>query len=130
MATTEFKRSRSLFWLRVNENDNGSYNFYLTDRMREVCGYHFDSAEMHAPKGWEAGKKNDSIKSLWVPPDWAGEVDIEALKEWASFAVRQCVWLETGPELDYCIAGDFNRSTDSDGNISSIGHHWGKRSTN
>lgn len=119
MATTEFRRSRSGFWLRVNENENGSYNFYVSARMCEIFEFHFQEAELNAPKGWEEGKKHSGIKSLWIPPDRADGVDVEAMKEWASFAVQQCVWLETGSEIDYCIAGDFNRSSDSNGNISS-----------
>jgi hypothetical protein len=51
---------------------------------------------------------------------------MKEIKQWAEFAGNQCVWLKlgnqlqdhfSGSEVDHCIAGDFNFTTDGSGTI-------------
>jgi hypothetical protein len=122
--TTQFKRSRSVFWMRVNENDDGSLNFFVSQNVAAVVKYHFPVMGQVSPSGWRQGS-NDT-ENIWIPADRAYLVDVNKIKEWASFAGNQCVWLKlgkylqehfSGSEVDCCIAGDFNCITDGAGNI-------------
>lgn len=113
-VTTVFTRPRSIFWLRVNENDDGSYNFFVSESILEIFRYHFPFVELYAPMGWQLSK--GGTKYIWIPPDNAGAIDLVAIKAWASFAGCQCVWLKTDLSLAYCLAADFNFSVE-DGTI-------------
>ncbi len=122
--TTVYTRSRSSFYLRVNENEDGSYNFFISESLRPMFNYHFGEVEDASPTGWKSGKNN--IEYIWVPENRADEIDVDEIKDWAEFAGKQCIWLGlsrhlhphfTGNEIDYCIAADFNFTTDGAGNI-------------
>lgn len=122
--TAEFTRKRSAFWMRVNENDDGGYNFYVSEAIRPVFDYHFSEVSEASPTGWKDGKSN--TENIWVPENRSDQIDVDKIKEWAEFAGNQCVWLTpskhiaphfVGNEIDYCIAADFNFTTDGAGNI-------------
>lgn len=113
-TTTVFNRSRSTFWLRVNENDDGSYSFFVADAILEIFQYHFPFVNLQGPKGWQPSRGN--TQCIWIPKDNVENINLEAIKEWANFAGRQCVWLRTDLGLDYCLAADFNFSVE-DGRI-------------
>ena len=115
MDTSEvYNRPRSAFWLRVNENDNGSYNFFVSEKLQEIFRYHFPVIDMDAPKGWEPSRGN--TVNAWIPPDNAPSVNIDEIKEWAEYAGTQCVWLNSEYPLEYCVAADFNFNVE-DGKI-------------
>lgn len=115
MSTSEvYNRSRSAFWLRINKNDNGSYNFFVSEKLQEIFRYHFPHIDMNAPKGWEPSRGNTF--NAWIPPDNAQSINIDEIKEWAAYAGTQCVWLNTEHPLEYCVAADFNFNVE-DGKI-------------
>ena len=122
--STVFNRNRSAFWMRVNENDDGSLNFFVSQDVVAVVKYHFPELEQASPTGWKQGKNN--TKNIWVPANRVDQVDVDEIKQWAEFAGNQCVWLKlgnqlqdhfSGSEVDHCIAGDFNFTTDGSGTI-------------
>lgn len=122
--TVEFTRNRSAFWMRVNENDDGGYNFFVSKDIRPVFDYHFSEVSEASPTGWKDGKNNTEYN--WVPESRADQIDVDKIMEWAEFAGKQCVWLGpskhiaphfVGNEMDYCIAADFNFTTDGAENI-------------
>ncbi len=121
--STVYNRPRSAFWLLVNENDDGGYNFIVADAVMPVFRHHFSELEDASPKGWKLG--NNSTMNIWVPSDRVHRIDVKKIRRWAEFAGNQCVWLGVGKllqgrfrstDLEYCIAGDFNFTT-NDGAI-------------
>ena len=61
-----------------------------------------------------------------MPANRVDQVDVDEIKQWAEFAGNQCVWLKlgnqlqahfSGSEVDHCIAGDFNFTTDGSSTI-------------
>lgn len=122
--STEYKRGRSVFWMRINENDDGGFNFFVSQSVSSIVKHHFPELEQASPTGWKVGKSR--TENIWIPPDRADQIDINEIKEWAEFAGNQCVWLNlgkhlqdhfNGEEIDFCIASDFNFTTDGSGNI-------------
>jgi hypothetical protein len=107
-----FNRKRSAFWMCVNENDDGSLNFSVSQQVVDVVAYHFPELEQESPTGWRQGRNN--TQNIWVPANRAAQINVSTIKQWAKFAGNQCVWLTVGnkyflgSEVDYCIAGDFN----------------------
>ena len=123
-TTSVYTRQRSTFWLRVNENADGGYNFFVSEAVLPVFKHHFSEVEDASPTGWKTGKGHTQY--IWVPENRSAGIDVNEIKEWAEFAGNQCVWLGlskhlqghfTDSELDYCVAGDFNFTIDTDGNI-------------
>lgn len=106
MASHIFKKNRSFFWFCIRDNDNGSYNFIVSCRIKKIFEYHFPDVPQAAPKGWE--QSNNQTFSLWIPANNLWMINIQRLSEWAHFAGNQCVWLPGDGCLDFCIAGDFN----------------------
>ena len=122
--TTTYKRNRSSFFLRINENGDGSYNFFAPQAIRHVLGFHFKEICEASPTGWKNASHN--LLNIWVPSDNADQIDIRRIKDWAQLAGNHRVWLGlnkhlqghfTGNELDYCIAGDFNFIVSDDDKI-------------
>lgn len=122
--TAEFTRKRSAFWMRVNENDDGSCNVFASQDVSAVVKHHFPELEDASPTGWRIGNKN--TENVWIPENRIDQIDVDEIKQWAEFAGNHCVWLKlgkhlqghfTGNELDYCVAADFNFTTDGSGNI-------------
>ncbi|BAH75969.1 hypothetical protein [Solidesulfovibrio magneticus] len=106
MSTAVFTKNRSIFWLRINENDDGSYAFFVSDAAQRVLNYHFPILFQISPTGWKDGKSN--VKYIWIPKDRTWNIDIESIKKWADFAVNHCVWIDCANEIEYCVACDFN----------------------
>ncbi len=122
--STVFTRVRSAFWMRVNENDDGSFNFFVSQDLSAVVKHHFPEVEQASPTGWKSGSHN--TENVWIPADCADQINVDEIKQWAEFAGNQCVWLKlgkhlqdhfSGSEVDFCVAADFNRTTDGSGNI-------------
>ena len=122
--STFFNRSRSAFWMRVNENEDGSLNFFVSQDVVGVVKYHFPELEQASPTGWKQG--NNNTENIWVPANRVDQVDVDEIKQWAEFAGNRCVWLKlgnqlrdhfSGLEVDHCIAGDFNFTIDETGAI-------------
>jgi len=42
--------------MRVNENDDGSLNFFVSQDVVAVVRYHFPELEQASPTGWKQGK--------------------------------------------------------------------------
>jgi phosphoribosylpyrophosphate synthetase len=123
-TTTVYNRQRSAFWMRVNENDDGGYNFFIADAVMPVFQHHFSEVEEASPTGWKPAKNH--THNIWVPPNRADKIDVEKVRRWAEFAGNQCVWLSlsrhlqgrfSGTELECCVAGDFNFTTNDAGKI-------------
>lgn len=122
--TTVYTRSRSAFYLRVNENEDGSFNFFVSEDLKPVFSYHFKMVEDASPTGWKSAKSN--TKYIWVPKDKADKIDVNEVKNWAEYAGNQCVWLSPSKHIapyfdrnliDYCISADFNFTTNETGSI-------------
>ena len=117
-TSTVYNRTRSAFWLRINENDDGGYNFIVADAVMPVFRHHFGEIEDASPTKWKPAKNN--ALNIWVPSNRAHRIDVEKIKRWAEFAGNKCVWLGLGKllqgrfrstDLEHCIAGDFNFTT-------------------
>ncbi len=121
MASTQYTRSRSAFWMRLNENPDGSVNIFISGELVGVFSNHFPRIVNSAPKGWQ--NSNGGTKNIWIPSDRASVIDLESIKRWAEFAGNQSVWLMTsklsdcfsGSELACCVAADFNSIFDENG---------------
>ncbi|MDF7806188.1 hypothetical protein P4E94_01985 [Pontiellaceae bacterium B12219] len=114
MASTQYTRSRSAFWMRLNENPDGSVNIFISGDLVGVFSNQFPLILNSAPKGWQ--NSNGGTKNIWIPSDRASGIDLEGIRRWAEFAGNQSVWLMTsklsdcfsGSELECCVAADFN----------------------
>lgn len=117
-STTVYKRSRSAFYLRINENDDGSFNFLMSQDVLFVFNQRFPELAIASPTGWQQSKNTKNLKNLWIPLNRAPQINLSEIKQWAEFAGNQCVWLKSpknqfdGTEIDCCIATDFNFTTD------------------
>ena len=119
---TEYKKNRSIFWLRITENCDGSYNFDTKNHLVSCINFHFPELEEISPKGWSKNKLYD-YSSLWIPASRTGDINLSDIKQWAEFAGNECVWIIPSSEMlnyfspntmNYCIAGDFNFDKDED----------------
>lgn len=106
MPSVVFKKNRSFFWLCIRENNDGSYNFIVSEGTKAIFEYHFSEILRASPKGWEQGRNNTF--SVWIPFNNLGMINVDTVKQWAEFAGNQCVWLAGDGYLDLCIAADFN----------------------
>lgn len=116
--TTVFKRNRSAFWMRINEDDDGSSRFFVSLDVSPVVKHHFPELESASQGGWKWG--NSNTENIFIPSYEADQVDVDEIKRWAEFAGNQCVWLKNGKhltdhfdgtEMEFCIAADFNFAT-------------------
>lgn len=113
----EYRQDRSLFWLKIFENDNHT-NVSASKTTKKLAKRMFPQLEDLSPIGWKKSQKNENIFNLWIPDDRMELDKLEDLKSWAEAANRH-IWLSTnqntkdffvGDELDYCVAADWNFS--------------------
>ena len=113
---TVYKRDRSIFWLRITENTNGSYNIDVNSHLLSCIRFHFPELEEASPTKWVESGRYDYF-DLWIPATKTDLIDLSRIKQWAEFAGNKCLWITPSSEmqlhfspntLDYCIAGDFN----------------------
>ena len=111
----DFGNSRSEFWVRIYQNDDGSCVFITNKHTLNIVNYFFSYLENISPKGWTITNNNNY--SLWIPPNNLNDNDIQAFNQWANNCNTH-IWLKTNKniekqfmdELNYCVASDWNFS--------------------
>lgn len=120
MAVIDYTKSRSLFWLKIFEND-GSTSFSANNTVKRLMDYVFQQLIDCSPTGWRNSANYPGLYNLWIPDDCMDLQKLDAFKEWATQA-SQHIWLGTnnhtdsyfwGSELDFCVAADWNFSFDT-----------------
>ena len=113
---TVYRRDRSVFWLRITENIDGSYNIAVNSHLFSCIKFHFPELEDASPTKWIENDRYEYF-DLWIPATKTDLIDLSRIKQWAEFAGDKCLWITPSQEmrlhfppdaLDYCIAGDFN----------------------
>lgn len=115
MGYMDIGRDRSLFWIRIFENDGGGYSFLTTDIIYEFIAVLFPQLEELSPKGWTITRSNPFNKILWIPADKVNVHLIDAFISWAEEA-NSHIWLGKNKHIedyfedvvDCCIAADWN----------------------
>ena len=108
-------RERSLFWVRIYDNDDGSYLFLTRDIIYKVITVLFPELEEMSPRGWTISKSNHQNRCLWIPPDRGDTKLINSFISWADEA-NSHIWLGKNRNIedffedvmDCCIAVDWN----------------------
>lgn len=120
MAVFDYTRDRSLFWLRIFDND-GSKNISANIMVKRLLDCFFPQLIDCGPIGWKPSDNYPGLYNLWIPDDCMDWQKFDELNIWAAQA-HQHIWLGTnnhtnayfiGSELDYCIAADWNFSFDT-----------------
>lgn len=113
MGYRDISRDRSLFWIRIFDNDDGGYSFLTRDIIYQVIAVLFPRLEEMSPRGWTITKSNN--RNLWIPADRIDSKLIDAFISWAEEANLH-IWLGKNKHIedyfedviDCCIAADWN----------------------
>lgn len=115
MSVIDYTRDRSLFWLKIYEED-GSTRLYANNTVKRLMDYFFPQLIDCSPTGWKPSANYPNIYNLWIPDNCMDLQMFDEFNIWAAKA-HQHIWLGTnsytnayfnGSELDYCIAADWN----------------------
>lgn len=113
-------QEKSLFWLRIYENENNCLALVTSPKIKHLIDYTFPGLDQLSPRGWTS--TGNGVANLRIAEDNVDRAFTDRLVKWAREANTH-IWLSQSPsideglanELDYCIAADwnYNFATDS-----------------
>ena len=111
----DYCMKRSLFWLRVYEEDD-YVRISANSMVKDLIDLCIPTLVDCSPNGWRASKTYDNIFSLWIPDNCLNPISYSNFKLWAEHSSSH-IWLGTnknthdffrGDELNYCLAAGWN----------------------